>query len=85
MRTLAGGHFNSNNAAPKMEGPRASRGGVAGIAFFFKHRFPLSPHRDARCVDPDHKCHRGGGGCPAGGVRCLQTMLLVFLMANTMR
>jgi len=62
-----------------------SPGGVAGIAVFSKHRFPLSPHRDARCVDPDRKCHRGGDGCPTGGVRCLQTMLLVFLMANTMR
>ena len=25
-----------------MEGPRASRGGVAGIAFFPKHRFPFN-------------------------------------------
>ena len=37
-----GWHFESNNAAPKMEGPRPFPGGVAGIAFFPKHRFPFN-------------------------------------------
>ena len=43
-----GGTSSLTTRRQKWRGHALSRGGVVRIAFFSKHRFPLSPHRDPR-------------------------------------